>query len=299
MAGRHRAVAARERPVGHPDFRPWPALWALCLGFFMILVDSTIVSVATPAIMRGLHADVNTVIWVTSAYLLAYAVPLLVTGRLGDRFGPRNVYLIGLAVFTVASAWCGLTGDIEHAHPGPRLPGPRRRADDAADHGRHHPDLPRQKRGQAMGLWGAVAGVATLVGPILGGVLVDAARLGVDLLRQRAGRPRRPRAGLAAGALPAHPQPPVRPARRGAERGRAVPAGLRHPGGPEVRLGHDHRSPLGLVADHRRAGGARGVRGLAGGQPRRAAAAAAAVQATATSPWPTSRSPRSGSPSRR
>ena len=63
-------------------YRPWPALWALCLGFFMILVDTTIVSVATPAIMTGLGGGVDDVVWVTSAYLLAYAVPLLITGRL-------------------------------------------------------------------------------------------------------------------------------------------------------------------------------------------------------------------------
>src|SRR5580765_241245 len=91
---------------------PWPALWAMVIGFFMILVDNTIVSVATPAIARDLHASVNGVIWVTSAYLLAYAVPLLVAGRLGDRFGPKNLYLLGLTVFTVASLWCGLAGSI-------------------------------------------------------------------------------------------------------------------------------------------------------------------------------------------
>src|SRR5262245_65190807 len=91
-----------------PDVRPWPALFALCLGFFMILVDTTIVTVATPAIISDLHADVNSVVWVTSAYPLAYAVPLLITGRLGDRFGPKNIYLIGLTTFTVASLWCGL-----------------------------------------------------------------------------------------------------------------------------------------------------------------------------------------------
>ncbi len=64
--------------------RPWVALMALCVGFFMILVDMTIVAVAQPQIMESLGTDVNGVVWVTSAYLLTYAVPLLVTGRLKD-----------------------------------------------------------------------------------------------------------------------------------------------------------------------------------------------------------------------
>lgn len=85
----------------------------MLIGFFMILVDSTIVAVANKRIMEVFNTDYDGVIWVTSAYLLAYAVPLLVAGRLGDRFGPKNLYLIGLAVFTAASLWCGLAGSIE------------------------------------------------------------------------------------------------------------------------------------------------------------------------------------------
>ena len=77
------------------DVRPWPALAALCIGFFMILVDMTIVTVATPDIIVELDATQNAVLWVTSAYLLAYAVPVLISGRLGDRFGPKWLYLIG------------------------------------------------------------------------------------------------------------------------------------------------------------------------------------------------------------
>ncbi|MCW2748010.1 MAG: transporter [Nocardioidaceae bacterium] len=154
-------------------YNPWPALWAMVIGFFMILVDSTIVSVATPAIMEGLNTDVNAVIWVTSAYLLAYAVPLLITGRLGDRFGPKNVYLIGLVIFTVASLWCALTGTIETLIIarvaqgfGAALMTPQTMAVITRT-------FPPARRGSAMALWGATAGVATLVGPILGGVLVD------------------------------------------------------------------------------------------------------------------------------
>ena len=68
---------------------------------------------ATPDIMAELDASINDVLWVTSAYLLAYAVPVLIMGRLGDRFGPKWVYLVGLGVFTLASLWCGLSGSIE------------------------------------------------------------------------------------------------------------------------------------------------------------------------------------------
>ena len=168
---------AQQSPTREPipaDVRPWPALFALCLGFFMILVDTTIVTVATPAIISDLHADVNSVVWVTSAYLLAYAVPVLITGRLGDRYGPKNLYLVGLTVFTLASLWCGLTTTIEMLIVarvfqgfGAAMLTPQTMAVITRI-------FPADRRGQAMALWGATAGVATLVGPILGGILVDA-----------------------------------------------------------------------------------------------------------------------------
>ena len=152
---------------------PWPALFALCLGFFMILVDSTIVSVATPAIIADLDADVNSVVWVTSAYLLAYAVPVLITGRLGDRFGPKRLYLTGLTVFTLASLWCGLTDSIEGLVLARVVQGLGAAMITPQTMAIITRIFPAQRRGKAMSLWGATAGVATLVGPILGGVLVD------------------------------------------------------------------------------------------------------------------------------
>ena len=153
---------------------PWPALFALCLGFFMILVDSTIVSVATPAIISDLQADVNAVVWVTSAYLLAYAVPVLITGRLGDRYGPKKLYMTGLTVFTLASLWCGLTQSVEMLIVARVVQGLGASMFTPQTMAIITRIFPAARRGKAMALWGATAGVATLVGPILGGVLVDA-----------------------------------------------------------------------------------------------------------------------------
>jgi EmrB/QacA subfamily drug resistance transporter len=148
----------------------------MLVGFFMILLDATIVAVANPSIMDKLGASYDSVIWVTSAYLLAYAVPLLVAGRLGDRFGPKNLYLLGLTVFTAASLWCGLAGSIEMLIAARVVQGIGAALLTPQTLSTITRIFPAERRGVAMSVWGATAGVATLVGPLAGGVLVD--RLG-------------------------------------------------------------------------------------------------------------------------
>ncbi|MDT5018796.1 MAG: hypothetical protein QOD39_4956, partial [Mycobacterium sp.] len=152
---------------------PWNALWAMLVGFFMILVDATIVAVANPSIMASLGASYDAVLWVTSAYLLAYAVPLLVAGRLGDRFGPKNLYLLGLTVFTAASLWCGLSDSIEMLIAARVVQGIGAALLTPQTLSTITRIFPAERRGVAMSMWGATAGVATLVGPLAGGVLVD------------------------------------------------------------------------------------------------------------------------------
>ncbi|HEX5142346.1 MAG TPA: DHA2 family efflux MFS transporter permease subunit, partial [Mycobacterium sp.] len=160
-------------PQRGPVANPWNALWAMMVGFFMILVDSTIVAVANPSIMERLDTDYDTVLWVTSAYLLAYAVPLLVAGRLGDRFGPKNLYIVGLFIFTVASLWCGLAGSIQMLVAARVLQGIGAALLTPQTLSTITRTFPPERRGMAMSVWGATAGVATLLGPLAGGVLVD------------------------------------------------------------------------------------------------------------------------------
>lgn len=170
------APAAASTPHGHQPRSPWPALWAMVIGFFMILVDTTIVSVANPAIKAALDPDtanLDNVVWVTSAYLLGYAVPLLITGRLGDRFGPKNLYLIGLAVFTLSSLGCGLSTSLTMLIAFRAVQGVGASMLTPQTMAVITRTFPPNKRGAAMGLWGATSGVAMLVGPLAGGLLVD------------------------------------------------------------------------------------------------------------------------------
>jgi EmrB/QacA subfamily drug resistance transporter len=151
---------------------PWLALLVLCMGFFMILLDTTIVNIAIPSIIDGLKATLDQILWVLNAYILVYAVLLITASRLGDRFGQRNLFVIGLAVFTLASALCGLAQDSNQLIAGRVIQGiggalltPQTLAVISVM-------FPPQRRGAAMGIWGAVAGVATIAGPTLGGFLI-------------------------------------------------------------------------------------------------------------------------------
>jgi len=171
----HRTRSAEETypALPLPLSQAWRALVALCIGFFMILLDQTIVAVATPAFQVDLHADYGQVLWVTSAYLLTFAVPLMVTGRLGDRFGPKNLYIAGMTIFTLSSLACGLAGSIEMLIAARAVQGIGGSLLTPQTMSVINRIFPRDKRGAALGIWGATAGISTLAGPLLGGLITE------------------------------------------------------------------------------------------------------------------------------
>ena len=92
------------------DRMRWIALLVLCLGDFMIVLDTTIVNVALPSIRTDLGFSETGLVWVVNAYILTFGGFLLLGGRLGDLFGQRRMFLYGIVLFTIASAACGLAG---------------------------------------------------------------------------------------------------------------------------------------------------------------------------------------------
>jgi len=153
---------------------PWAVLVVVSLGFFMTLLDLTIVNIAIPNMIARLHASLDDVLWVLNAYALVLAVLVITAGRLGDIIGTRTMFVAGIAVFTTASAACGFA------------PGAgwliAFRAVQGLGAAMLMPQtlaivtmvFPPERRGAAFGVWGAVAGLATIAGPTLGGLLVTA-----------------------------------------------------------------------------------------------------------------------------
>src|ERR1700751_4171155 len=168
--GKHRGFGTARDSPHSPN--PWTALWAMMIGFFMIMVDSTIVAIANPTIKADLHIGYDAVVWVTSAYLLGQAVVLLVAGPFGDGYGPKNLFLIGLVVFTVASLWCGLSGSAATLITARVVQGVGAGVLTPQTLSMITRIFPPRRRGVAASLWGATAGVAALVGPLAGGALV-------------------------------------------------------------------------------------------------------------------------------
>ena len=162
------------------DPRRWVALFVLLIASFMNLIDVTIVNVALPSLQQNLGADPNHVEWVIAAYVLSFALGLLPFGRLGDIVGRTHMFLIGVAAFTLASAFCGLAPSIEWLIVARVLQGLAGAAMTPQVLAIAQVTFPPEEKGQAFSLFGLSSGLAAVTGPILGGILIGADLWGLD-----------------------------------------------------------------------------------------------------------------------
>ena len=160
--------------LGVSPKRAWQALGVLLIGMFMSLLDATIVNVALPTIRTSLSANEATLSWIISGYALAFGLVLIPAGRLGDRFGHKWIFVAGLALFTVASLACGLAQDSTQLVIARVIQG--------LAGGIYLPAVTAfiqllftgKTRGSAFAIMGAVIGVSSALGPIVGGLLIQA-----------------------------------------------------------------------------------------------------------------------------
>jgi len=148
------------------------ALGVLVLGLFMTLLDLTIVNIAIPSILDGLHASLDQVLWVLNAYSLLYAVLLITSARLGDIYGPRNLFAVGVVIFTAASAFSGLAQDPTQLILSRALQGLGAAVLAPQGLPLMMSLFPVEKRGGVFAIYGVVAGLAVIAGPTVGGYLV-------------------------------------------------------------------------------------------------------------------------------
>jgi MFS family permease len=150
----------------------------------MAFIDGSVVTVALPVIQRDLNATATDVQWIVEAYSLFLAALILVGGALGDHFGRRRIFATGIAVFILASIWCGFSSNVLQLILARAIQGIGGALLVPGSLSIISASTSSEQRGRAIGTWSGFTSITSIVGPVLGGVLVQYARLSLGLLSQ-------------------------------------------------------------------------------------------------------------------
>lgn len=171
-------MSSTGNALPEPDPRRWRALWICLIAGFMTLLDVSIVNVALPSMEHGIGATPADVSWVVSGYALTFGLALVPSGRLGDDYGRRRMFLLGLLLFVATSVLCGAAQNATWLVVARLCQGIAGGLLNPQVIGMIQQLFSGRERGRAFGLFGATVGLSTAVGPLLGGLLIQG--LGID-----------------------------------------------------------------------------------------------------------------------
>ena len=155
------------------ETRKWFTLAAVSFGLFMIMLDNTVVNVALPSIQRDLGTDLSQLQWIVTGYALTFAALMLIGGKVADAYGRRLIFVLGIAVFTTASLWCGLAGSGDELIAARVLQGVGAALMNPATLSIIAATFPPHQRGTAIGIWAGTSALALAIGPLVGGLITE------------------------------------------------------------------------------------------------------------------------------